>query len=159
VNKQESEAYEELQREVARLKKEVATCHLEIRVARRNVRDSYMGAIISGLTAQWNWDALSPGLLVVHAERLLDNVLRSRNQWENNYRASLQATAVTKAERRQAARAAEIPTGSPAPSGNNGTATDPTASASRDNAPQAGQGNSDHGDRGPPAVSPPAGGT
>lgn len=79
---------EHLEREVKRLQAALAESQRETRAARKHVRDSYMGAVLSGLAVRWNWGETPSQRLAEHAERLVEAVMRQRSLWERGQSAN-----------------------------------------------------------------------
>jgi hypothetical protein len=81
---------EQLQKKVDRLMALNADLRVQLRVAKKHLRDSYMGAILSGLAAHWSWEDTKADRLAGKAEELVNCILRRRKAWEEEQAANQQ---------------------------------------------------------------------
>lgn len=72
-----------LQRDNAALRERIAKLERELKLSRKHLRDSYMGAVLTGLASRWSWGDTSAARIAEYAERLVDAVMRQRQKWED----------------------------------------------------------------------------
>ena len=73
---------DELLTQIERLKAANAALLQRLRVTRKFLRDSYMGAVLSGLASNWSWENTKADRLAAYAEDLVNCILRRRKAWE-----------------------------------------------------------------------------
>lgn len=80
--KLESMTIDQLRAEVRTLRNQVAALVRMERLARKHVRDSYIGAAINGLCASWSWEDTKAQRIAEMAERVGAAAMRQRELWE-----------------------------------------------------------------------------